>query len=154
MHTKSHIKTVCKNLAPTVSDACTPSFLELLHVEKQHSYLINLETKTRETLLPVRNIKVPSKKFLFLILGFVFLVVALVLWVVPAIMMAENVTKLRTLKSKDSLTEIEIQQLSILMRSKWWWEKMQMTVFNPTMTILLIFGIALTAYYLATRVPL
>ena len=102
----------------------------------------------------MKNIEVPSKKFLFLILGFMFLIVAMVLWAVPSIMMAENVTKLRALKSKDSLTEIEIQRLSDVMRSKWWWERTQMTVFNPTITILLILGMALTAYYLATRVPL
>ena len=100
--------------------------------------LINIESKTRETSLPVKNIEVPSKKSL--ILGFMLLVVAMALRVVPAIRAGNEPP---FFEIKNSLIEPEIQRLSDLM-----------TVFNTTVTILLISGIALTAYHLATCVSL
>lgn len=87
----------------------------------------------------------------FFVIGAIFLIIALIMWLIPAIYIGNISGQIDLMEMKGTQTEAEQHMLNALEYSKVWWLTIQTTVFNPTATILLAIGIVIILYGLLVR---
>ena len=87
----------------------------------------------------------------FFVIGTVFVVIALITWLIPSVYIESIDGRIDSLTRKGIPSGPEAQMLIDLEWSKIWWIMTQTTVFNPTATIMSAIGIILISIGLIVR---